>query len=390
MLTASNLHLISRLRKIDWDFVGQYSESPFSSIHWHPGRFASQLPATLIGSLSKPGDLVVDPFAGSGTTLVEAQRLGRRSIGIDLNPISCLTTTAKVLPIPAHRIARGLREIKDDAAECLGDRLVSANGFQRLSSIPATVQVAKWYSRRVSVDLGLLWKMVCTYSGTKRTLADAAFSAVLLPVCRETRHWGYVCDNSSPKTDHEADVLQNFCRVLDRLKEAYEERDAEYVAREGDVSDIPDAKVICADALGELKRAKTGSIDLVVTSPPYFGVADYVKSQRLSMEWFGHEIESLRLREVGARSKRHRKSADQDYLEDVSQVFSQVRRCLHDGGFCAVLMGESSARSSILPRVRNTLESCGFNLKLDLNRRVSSQRRQAPSIKGEHLFLFSK
>src|SRR4051812_16843478 len=82
--------LLSRLRNIDWDFSGSFSESPFSAIHFHPGRFASQLPASLIGLLSEPGDIVLDPFMGSGTTLVEAQRLGRQSIGIDINPVACL------------------------------------------------------------------------------------------------------------------------------------------------------------------------------------------------------------------------------------------------------------------------------------------------------------
>ena len=389
-MRMSNPRLISRLRKIDWDFAGELSESPFSAIHWYPGRFASQLPAALIGLLSEPGDLVLDPFSGSGTTLVEAQRLGRRSIGIDLNPISCVTARAKLLPMPAERIVRAISEIRDDASASLSNELVSVTAFQSLTSIPSAVQVSKWYARRVSEDLGLLWKLVNSYSGTKRVLANAAFSAILLPVCRETRHWGYVCDNSNPKSDHEANVLEQFSRVLDRFEAAYAERDAEFLARNGDVSNICDANVICADALEELKRTTSSSIDLVVTSPPYFGVADYVKSQRLSMEWFGHEIESFRLQEVGARSKRHRKTACHDYLEEISQVFSEVRRCLRGDGFCAVFMGESSTRSTILTKIKESLESCGFELKLDLNRRVSSQRRQAPSIKGEHLFLFFK
>src|SRR5688572_125646 len=81
-----NTHLRYRQERVDWDFAGEYSESLFSSIHWHPSRFASQIPATLIGLLSLPGESVLDPFVGSGTTLVEAQRLNRPSIGVDLNP----------------------------------------------------------------------------------------------------------------------------------------------------------------------------------------------------------------------------------------------------------------------------------------------------------------
>ena len=55
--------LRSRLSSIDWDFSGARSDSPFSSIHWHPGRFASQIPASFIGVLTQPGDVeqYVDP-----------------------------------------------------------------------------------------------------------------------------------------------------------------------------------------------------------------------------------------------------------------------------------------------------------------------------------------
>src|SRR6266850_5105308 len=108
----SSPRLISRLSEIDWDFAGKLSDSAFSSIHWHPARFASQIPATFIGLLSKPGDLVVDPFMGSATTLVEAQRLGRRSIGSDLNPIACLIARAKTVSKTEAAITRTIDAIK--------------------------------------------------------------------------------------------------------------------------------------------------------------------------------------------------------------------------------------------------------------------------------------
>jgi len=385
----SNAHLISRLRRVDWDFPGKLSESPFSAIHWHPGRFASQLPTVFIGLLSRPGDVVLDPFAGSGTTLVEAQRLGRRSIGIELNPIACLTARAKTLALPARAIDRTIATIKEDASGCL-ERQLRADSIRVLHSlIPDTVQADKWYTKRVSQSLGILWRLLQSYGGYKRILAQAAFSAILLPVCKETRHWGYVCDNSSPRTNHEGNVLEEFCRILDRLSLAYQDRDADRIARLGKVGEIEKALVVCADAKDALIGHPGAGVDLVVTSPPYFGVTDYVKAQRLSMEWFGYALEPLRLQEIGARSKRHRITAYKEYLAQLEEVFSAVRRCLRPGGFLVVIAGESSTRHSVLAGIRGGLKACGFNLELDLNRKVSSQRRQAPSIEGEHVFVLS-
>src|SRR5688572_11444925 len=81
---ARSRRSISRLQRVDWDFTGTYSDSPFSALHWHPGLLVSQVAATLIGLLTEEGDWVLDPFAGSGTVLVEAQRLDRLSLGFEL------------------------------------------------------------------------------------------------------------------------------------------------------------------------------------------------------------------------------------------------------------------------------------------------------------------
>jgi site-specific DNA-methyltransferase (adenine-specific) len=55
----------------------------------HPAPFPEELPRRLIKLYSYPGDLVLDPFSGSGTTLVAAKKLGRGALGVEINPIFC-------------------------------------------------------------------------------------------------------------------------------------------------------------------------------------------------------------------------------------------------------------------------------------------------------------
>jgi len=55
----------------------------------HPAPFPEELPRRLIKLYSYPNAMVMDPFAGSGTTLVAARKLGRRSIGVEINPAFC-------------------------------------------------------------------------------------------------------------------------------------------------------------------------------------------------------------------------------------------------------------------------------------------------------------
>jgi DNA modification methylase len=387
MTSKYNDRLVSRLRTVDWDFVGRASESPFSAIHWHPARFVSQIPATLVGVLSQPGELVLDPFVGSGTTLLECQRLGRRSVGIDLNPISCLVSSAKTLAVSAKTIASHVSSLITGASIRLNDLPHSTTQQKLLCLYPATVQETKWYTKQVRQQLAALWSLSHSYRGTRRVLAEAAFSAILMNVCRETRHWGYICDNTTPKGMHGGNVLGEYTNILKRLSCAYEERDREIVARGKKLGQIERAKVVCADARDALRDLPSSSVDLVVTSPPYFGVCDYTKAQRLSMEWFGYSIEPLRQKEIGARSKRHRRAAGEEYVSEFRQILLELHRCMRKGRFCAIIMGQSASRRSVLKTATECIQSSGFELVLDMNRHVSSQRRQAPSVTGEHLYL---
>ena len=378
--------LASRLQSVDWDFSGDQSESRFSAIHWHPSRFASQVPATLIGLLSKVGDVILDPFGGSGTTLMEAQRLGRCSIGVDLNPLSCMIARAKTLRVTSARIRRVVNRLKDDAERALVRRTPSVT----LRDLPNSVQAAKWYTPRVARQLGILWKMVNEYKGVGRLLAQTAFSAILITVCRETRHWGYICDNCAPTDDHEGDVLSEFSRVLDRFADAYDDRDNELLARFGRITPLSQAQIICGDAVTSLKNVPDSSVDLVLTSPPYFGVTDYIKTQRLSMEWFDQAIEPLRLKEIGARSKRHRREAVEQYIADLKAVFASLHRVMKPAALCAVVIGQSGSRADVLKPVENMIVACRFKTELFLKRAVSAQRRQTPSINEEHVVIYSR
>lgn len=67
-----------------WNLGARVSDDSHKAWYW--GNFVPQIPFQLISRYTSPGDWVLDPFCGSGTTLVEASKLGRNSLGIELNP----------------------------------------------------------------------------------------------------------------------------------------------------------------------------------------------------------------------------------------------------------------------------------------------------------------
>jgi DNA modification methylase len=381
LMRSEQMDLRTRLRhldEVDWDFASSRSQSAFSSIHWHPCRYPSQIPSVLIGALSDPGERVLDPFLGSGTTAVEAQRLDRSSIGIELNPVAVLMSRAKTLSHDAKYVRRLVERI-----------IIGCRQTTTRDDVPDSVQGSKWYTQRTLNSLRRIRSYIGGLRGDGRLLAGAAFSAILLPACRETRHWGYVCDNTAPKADNERDVFELFETALGDFVKAYDERDYFRNSSRRTPGPLKSVEIIQGDSADAIDINKVGRAQLIVTSPPYFGVADYIKAQRLSLEWMETEIEPLRLREIGARSKRHRLVAADQYLSDCKRVFERCREVLEDGRACAVVFGESTDRAPMRENFEKVLKSCGFKLHYVRSRRISSGRRLAPSLQEEHLLIFA-
>jgi len=100
------------------------------NFHSYPAKFVPQIPRIVIEKLSKPGDIVLDPFCGSGTTLVEAKLTGRHSIGLDINPISILSSKCKTTPLIESQFSlvnQTIEKINDSFNSCTNEKTVIAN-----------------------------------------------------------------------------------------------------------------------------------------------------------------------------------------------------------------------------------------------------------------------
>ncbi|PIZ67992.1 hypothetical protein COY13_02030 [Candidatus Roizmanbacteria bacterium CG_4_10_14_0_2_um_filter_36_35] len=109
--------LLSKI-KIDysWSFADKTRKDTAyitHGYHRYPAKFIPQIVSRLVEKYTTKNDLVVDPFGGCGTTLVESKVLGRKSIGVDINPVAVLITKAKITPISPIKLEKAFIELKN-------------------------------------------------------------------------------------------------------------------------------------------------------------------------------------------------------------------------------------------------------------------------------------
>ena len=90
----------------DLNFQGQTSNYSSHNFHSFPAKFPPQFPRIFIEGLTNPGDVILDPMMGSGTTIVEAWLANKQVIGLDIDPLALLVSAVKVTPLDRDKIEK--------------------------------------------------------------------------------------------------------------------------------------------------------------------------------------------------------------------------------------------------------------------------------------------
>ncbi len=362
---------ITALGRLDWDFPQAGTDSgSVHKLHWFPGNFIPQIPAALIEILSSPGDLVLDPFGGSGTTVIEAARLGRRSIYSDKVSACAFLTRRKIAATSRPLDAAVRREI---VHALTWDHMCKSqeSGYADEGSNPT---LTEWFAPDTLAQLRYLWKLIEQQQENDRLILELIFSDLLF-ACASTggshtstgkirrHHWGWVADNVRPRELIEHDVIAGFRSRLATLPSFVEARPYCPEILQTDARDLP---------------IVAGSIDLIVTSPPYVAVIDYVRANRLLYLWMNWPFDAERSAEIGARYTRRRRDVVERYLTAMAACWREFERILRPGGRLAIVIGESRAFPGTVDRALRDLDTVlpiiwGPNERRLSRRRVSDR-----------------
>jgi DNA methylase len=383
---ASLSSLRTTLNRIDWDFpgAGNYGLS-IHSVHWFPGNFIAQIPSAFVQVLSEPGQLVLDPFGGSGTTAVEASRLGRRAISADR-----ITACAHIAQAKLDLQSRGLspQVIADLLDSITWEHLCHSDKFGEHGE-GSQPDLARWYGPRTLSQLRYLWNQIERQPDSQRAIVALIFWEVLF-VCaspgvattasgkRRRHHWGWIADNVRPTHLIEHAAVKEFRSRLIQVAEL-----------SGQATGLL-ATSLNADA--RCLPISSNSVDLVVTSPPYVGVIDYTRANRLLYLWMNWPFDSDRAAEIGARFKRGRNEGVADYLAQMRACWVELHRVMRRGAHCAIVIGESrrfpGTVEKALADLGELMPALWGPIPRNPSRRRVSERRAREAV--EYLEVFRK
>ncbi len=269
------------------------------------GQFSPQLVEELLATYAPHGGVVLDPFVGSGTTLVEAGRLGLGACGGDINPAAVV-------------LARVYETINFDAA----NRAAVLNGLRdRLHDVIGPANAPLFFDRnRGSVDRRALEAKLVGLWRESHAGAERALSAALVVLC------DFYQKHLDPGT-----VRKAWLR-LDQLVRSLPESARPVSVHHADARALP----IEAD-----------SIDIVLTSPPYINVHNYHQNFRRSIEALKWNVLAIAPSEIGSnrQNRGNRFLTVIQYSLDMVLTLREMIRVARSGSRLILVLGrESSVR----------------------------------------------
>lgn len=268
----------------DTAFAQNRQEHVHRWVPWVAGYSASFVDGILASVLGTPRETVVlDPFAGVGTTLVEAMRQGYDTVGFEINPYAALACEVKLRAAEhdVEQLRGAARRFRAFMADRVGDHDQS----------PASAPPPHFRSRRPFFSPDVERQVLFTLDfiaglddPTTANLFRVAFGAVMVSFSNYSYEPSLGTRSAAGKEDIlQADVAAIIAAKMEEMASDIAQLQAQ-VARLGHT---PRGEVHTASYLEACARVPERSVDVVITSPPYLNNYHYVRNTRPHLFWLG-------------------------------------------------------------------------------------------------------
>ncbi len=340
--------------EIDLDLSWSESELPerertkhVHRLHPYLGKFIPQLVEALLSRYVRPGGRVLDPFAGSGTTLVQSLESGYDPVGGDLAAFNCLLMRVKTARYNEFVLEK---ELRGAVAQVPGTCLAPHGGY-----------IGQWFAPQAAGEL-LAWReRIGEYEHAdvmRIVLARAARSA------RLTTHFDLDFPREPQREPYWCYKHRRECRPVERAEHFLRRYALDTLAR---IKQFARVRALGREALvlhGDSRQLDWGGpFDAVVTSPPYPGLIDYHEQHRYAYELLA--LDDRRERELGAAAAGTSRAAITAYEDGIVEVLRRAADALRPGAPLLIVIND---RRDLYPQI---LERADLRLEERLRRHVN-------------------
>ncbi len=354
----------------DWDFADADTKTHTHCYHIYPAMMIPQVARRLIQTYGVGARLLLDPFCGSGTSLVEARLAGLDAVGTDLNPFATLLARAKTTDYDLTLVSREARQLHYFLNDLLRRRVEVP--------VPSFYNIDYWFKPEAQRDLALIqYGIERIISSEVRDFFWVAFAATVRESSNTRRGEFKLHRIPEPELNaYRPQVFATFWERLERNLRGLREFLKDYVS-------TTRAQVYECDIREGIPLA-TGAVDIVVTSPPYGDsqtTVAYGQFSRLILQWLGYDdstAKSIDKRALGgkvldqkvsynaptldailekiAQIHPHRAAQVRQFYDDFWVGFSEIDRVTKAGGYGCFVVGNRTVKGVRIPTDRILME----------------------------------
>lgn len=368
-------------------------------VHPFPARMAPGI-ALQVMSETEESVRVLDPMMGSGTVLAMARAQGHRGVGFDIDPLAVLISRVWTTAFDADEVREKANDVLEAAKQNFKN-ILQGDAYPRRADDETCRFVSYWfdgYARRQLSALSMeINRVKCEVT---RNVLWCGFSRLIISK-QSGASLAMDLSHSRPHRAFETAPTKPFSKFLSAVERVLANGIDKREAGRGPAPSI---------RMGDARRLplRNGSVDLVLTSPPYLNAIDYIRCSKFSLVWMGYsvvDLRQLRTDSVGTETGKDSPLDDPEineiidalklrprldlrqerilgrYIDDMRGAISEVGRVLSDTGKAVYVVGENTLRGTYIRTstiVSKLAELAGLTLKKRVTRMLPANRRYMP------------
>jgi len=339
----------------EWCFKNVRSTEQWThGYHRYPAKFLPNLVQKLIETYTNDNDIVADFFAGCGTTLVEAKVHGRRSIGVDINPVAELITKAKINAIDPKKIDYRYKIITNKLKEY---------GKNKYNKLEVHDRIDYWFCKEHKSKIAYLYETILS---TRNLKVRDFFLVGLSHILKNSSKW--LQSSTKPQIDPNKKPTDPFLsfqlhanKMIKRNRAFYEKLEKENLLNTKCEIKLEDARKT---------SIRANSVSAIITSPPYVTSYEYADIHQLTAFWYDYisDLKGFRKNFIGTfyslnkatkcgselgqiivnkLLKKDKRTAGEvaNYFNDMQNVANEMKRVLKKNGHACLVIGNTTLKN---------------------------------------------